>query len=128
LRRYGVPQRLADLDQHLVVHYSSRFGGDPPSFEWQEGGVVRERAMRSQLTVNNADAYRAACLAGLGIIQAPRRGVESALATGQLVEVLPTYSAAPMPVALVHGYGRSVPRRVRAAMNWLCKVLAPHCA
>ena len=39
-------------------------------------------------------------------------------------ELLPAFVPAPMPVSIVHPYGRSVPRRVRAVMTWLAKVLA----
>jgi hypothetical protein len=30
-----------------------------------------------------------------------------------------------MPVSLVHGHGRNVPKRVRTVMQWLAAVLAP---
>jgi DNA-binding transcriptional LysR family regulator len=42
------------------------------------------------------DAYNAACLAGLGLIQAPEIGVREHLARGVLVEVLPRYRPEPM--------------------------------
>jgi DNA-binding transcriptional LysR family regulator len=126
LARHGVPRSLGDLDQHLVVHYSLRFGADEPSFEYRDGARVRELPMRSAITVNSADAYRAACLAGLGIIQAPRTGMREALASGVLIEVLPELVSAPMPVALVHGHARNLPRRVRAVMTWLAEVMRPH--
>lgn len=82
--------------------------------------------MRSLLTVNSADAYRAACRAGLGIIQAPRFGVADALRDGTLVEILPEFTAAPIPVAWVHAYARAVPRRVRVFMDWVATVIEPH--
>jgi DNA-binding transcriptional LysR family regulator len=126
LGRHGTPRSLADLGRHMVVHYSLRFGADGPSFEYRDGARVRELPMRSAVTVNSADAYRAACLAGLGIIQAPRIGMGSALAAGALVEVLPDLMCAPMPVALVHGHARNLPRRVRAVMTWLAEVVGPH--
>ncbi len=127
-KKHGLPHTLEDLERHYAVHYSLRFGADAASFEWQDGDRVRERPMKSLLTVNNADAYRAACVAGLGLIQAPRIGVESALATGLLLEVLPTYQAAPMPVSIVHPYRRGAPQRVRAVMAWLAEMLGPRCA
>jgi DNA-binding transcriptional LysR family regulator len=125
LRRYGTPRSLADLDAHWVVHYSLEFGADAPSFEYRAGTGYLERPMRSLLTVNNADAYTAACLAGLGIIQAPRLGITPHLSSGALVEVLPDFSCAPMPVSLVHAHARNVPKRVRAFMAWLAELLVP---
>ncbi|WP_437596587.1 LysR family transcriptional regulator [Sorangium sp. So ce590] len=126
LRKHGTPRRLEDLDRHLVVHYSSALGAEAPSFEYPDDGGYRERPMRSVVTVNGADAYRAACVAGLGIIQAPRVGVLESITAGVLVEVLPALTCAPMPVSLLHTHGRGVPRRVRAVMSWITEVLSPH--
>ncbi|WP_438029826.1 LysR family transcriptional regulator [Sorangium sp. So ce233] len=126
LRKHGTPRRLEDLDRHLIVHYSSTLGAEAPSFEYPHDGGYRERPMRSAVTVNSADAYRAACVAGLGIIQAPRVGMLESITAGALVEVLPALTCAPMPVSLLHTHGRSVPRRVRAVMSWITEVLSPH--
>jgi DNA-binding transcriptional LysR family regulator len=126
LRKHGTPHRLEDLDRHVVVHYSSTLGADAPSFEYPDDGGYHERPMRSVVTVNSADAYLAACIAGLGIIQVPRAGVLPSIAAGALVEVLPDLTCAPMPVSLLHTHGRSVPRRVRAVMSWIAELLAPH--
>lgn len=119
LRKHGTPQRLEDLDQHWVVHYSSTLGAEPPSFEYPHANGHRQWPMRAQLTVNSADAYQAACVAGLGIIQAPRVGLITALAAGRCVEILPALTCASLPVSLLHTHGRNVPRRVRAVMQWL---------
>lgn len=126
LVKYGTPRTLADLEHHLVVHYSLSFGSDKPTFEYRDGASYRERPMRSIITVNSADGYAGACAAGLGIIQAPRAGLASRLASGELVEILPDFPAAPMPVSIVHGHARHVPKRVRAVMTWLAQLLQPH--
>ena len=126
LVKHGTPRVLADLDRHVLVHYSGRFGADAPGFEYRDGDRYRERPMRAVVTVNAADAYHAACVAGLGIIQAPRIGVAASLADGTLVEVLPDHTCAPMPVSLVHAHGSRVPERARAFMSWLARILEPH--
>jgi DNA-binding transcriptional LysR family regulator len=123
LRKYGIPRGLDDLERHFVVHYSPSLGGDEPVFEFPDGGGHRERPMRSLVTVNDSAAYEAACLAGLGIIQAPRWNRRDLVERGLLVEVLPELTCAPMPVSLVHGHGRNVPRRVRAVMAWIAQVV-----
>lgn len=120
LRERGIPKSLEDLRNHLVVH----FAADPaPVFEYFDGKDYAELPMRSVLTVDNVDAYLAACVAGLGIVQVPRHGQDRAIDT--LVEVLPELVARPMPIALMHTHGRSVPRRVRAVMSWLTELLTP---
>jgi DNA-binding transcriptional LysR family regulator len=125
LRKFGTPRALDDLDRHFVVHYSLSLGADEPMFEYRDGDRYRERPMRSLVTVNTSDAYEAACVAGLGIIQAPRWGRSDVLRSGFLVEVLPDFPCAPMPVTLVHGHGRNVPKRVRAVLAWLTQVVEP---
>ncbi|MCA9517662.1 MAG: LysR family transcriptional regulator, partial [Myxococcales bacterium] len=90
LRRHGVPATLDDLDRHVVIDYAQRFGASAPGFEHRApDGAYVDRPMRAVLSVNSADAYRVACLAGLGIIQVPRHSVREHLDDGSLVEVLP---------------------------------------
>jgi DNA-binding transcriptional LysR family regulator len=125
LRRRGTPRTLDDLAGHVLVGYAPRFGGDAPAFEYRAGDHYALLPMRSAIAVNSTDAYRAACLAGLGIIQVPVIGVRDQLETGDLVEILPDLPSEPMPVSLVHAHGRRVPRRVRAVMTWLAEVIAP---
>ena len=114
LEKYGTPRSLADLAQHVIVDYSLTFGNERPSFEYFDGSSYRELEMRSTVTVNSSDAYHSACLAGLGIIQAPRTGMVASLASGSLVEILPDLRAAPMPVSLVQGHSRQARAPVRA--------------
>ncbi len=126
LEKYGTPRSVSDLAQHLLVHYSLTFAGEAPSFEYFDGDRYREQEMRCAVTVNSTDAYQAACLAGLGIIQAPRTGMAASLASGGLVEVLPDLQAEPLPVSLVQGHSRQARAPVRAVMAWLTQIMAPH--
>lgn len=121
--RYGVPERLEDLADHRVVHYGS--DAEASAFEWADDRGWHERPVPSAITVNNADAYEAACMAGLGIIQVPRIGLVDRLASGELVEVLPEHRCPPMPVTLLHTHGRRPPRRVRALIGWIAEILGP---
>ncbi len=120
----GVPQVLADLDHHALVHYVGTLGQRSPGFEYFDGQRYQSWPMHGALTVNSADGYSAAALAGLGIIQVPELGAREALRTGSLVEVLPDCVAEPMPVNLVYAQRRHLPRRVEAFMTWLAEVLA----
>ncbi len=120
LRQHGVPLTLDDLRDHLVVHYAA----DPaPVFEYLDGQTYRELPMRSAVTVDNIETYQAACVAGLGIVQLPRHDQDRH--RHELVEILPGFTARPVPITLLHTHGRSAPRRVRAVMAWLRELLAP---
>jgi DNA-binding transcriptional LysR family regulator len=125
LREYGTPQTLDDLDRHRLVHYTLTLGSAPPGWEYHDGERFRFREMHGVVTVNSTDAYQAACLAGLGIIQAPALGVRELLDQGRLVELLPAFAAEPMPVSLLYPNRRHLSKRVQAFMAWLAQVLAP---
>ncbi|MDV3440729.1 LysR family transcriptional regulator [Pseudomonas otitidis] len=125
LARHGTPQTAEDLARHHLVHYQPVLGARPVGFEYQQDGRLVRLPMGGCLTVNSTDAYEGACLGGLGIIQAPRLGLAELLASGELVEVLPQLSAPPLPLNLLYAH-RLQPRRVRAFMDWLDDLLAPH--
>jgi DNA-binding transcriptional LysR family regulator len=126
--RHGVPQSLAELASHRLVHYTSVLGSKSGGFEYAQGDSDKAIAMPGQVAVNNAEAYQAACVAGLGIIQAPYVGLRELFASGQLLRVLPDFEARPMPLSLVYASRRNQATRVRVVMDWLARVVAEHCA
>ena len=128
LAAHGTPTRLDELDAHWLVHYSSTLGAGAMGWEYVDGARVHVKPMRARLTVNNANAYQAACVAGLGLIQVPEAGIAPLIKAGQLVEVLPRYRAAPMPVSLVYAHRAGLSKRLRALMDWLASVLSPRLA
>lgn len=129
LARFGMPKSLTDLENHQLVHYMPALGGKPGGFEYRE--ITNEKsepiektiAMQSVLTVNNTDAYTGACLAGLGIIQSPEPGMRDYIEAGRLVEILPDYRPAPMPVSLVYANRRHLPKRAQVFMAWLTELV-----
>ncbi len=108
------------------MDYAPTLGGERPTFEYRDGNRYRELPMRSLVTVNGTDAYHAACVAGLGIIQVPRLGTRASLAAGELVEILPGLECERMPVSLVQGHASRAREPVRAVMTWLAQIVAPH--
>ena len=69
--------------------------------------------------VNNAESYIACCRAGLGLMQIPRYDVQHLLDAGELVEVLPGYRAASMPIALIYPIAASDRAARRCFMSGL---------
>lgn len=128
LRQHGTPQSLGDLVHHRLVHFVNTLGARSTGFEAVVDGALVATPMQGSITVNNAEAYMAACLAGLGIIQVPRLGVVDLLARGEIVEVLPQCAAPPMPLTLMYANRRNLPRRVRVVMDWLAEVVGEHLA
>jgi DNA-binding transcriptional LysR family regulator len=119
LEEHGRPRTLADLDRHYLVHYTPTLGQKADGWEYEEDGVWKQRPMRARIAVNNTDAYVAACVAGLGLIQSPRYTLEADLKAGRLVEVLPRFRARPMPLTILYPHRRHLSRRVRAFIDWL---------
>ena len=117
--RFGYPETLEDLGSHAVIHYAATLGTRPQGFEFYNGTSTQWVKTGGVLTVNSTETYQAACIAGLGIIQVPRVGVRDALRTRKLIEVLPQYRAAPMPVSLIYPHRRNLSRRVHLFMEWL---------
>lgn len=128
LRRRGTPRTLEDLAQHDLIHYVNTLGAKSTGFEYPEGGGYRSLAMSGPVVVNSSDAYEAACLAGLGLVQAPEIGLREHLDSGTLVEVLPHLRAEPMAVSLLYAHRRNLPTRTRVFMDWLTGLLQPHLA
>jgi DNA-binding transcriptional LysR family regulator len=126
LRAHGTPHTLADLAGHHVVHYMPSLNAQGAAWEYVDAdGQRRTLPMRAHVTVNGTDAYQAAALAGLGLIQAPAFGTEDLVASGRLVEVLPEFLAPAMPVSLMLPHRRQLAPRVQAVMAWLAQLIAP---
>jgi DNA-binding transcriptional LysR family regulator len=124
LKAHGTPKRLADLARHRMVHWAGSFGQKPSGWEYEEGGAWKELPMRGSITVNNAEAYVAAAVAGLGLIQTPVLSLDVELEAGRLVEVLPRHRAASMPVSILYPHRRQLSRRVRVFIDWLAERLS----
>jgi DNA-binding transcriptional LysR family regulator len=77
-----------------------------------------EMEPRHLLSVNDTNAYLAAGLAGLGIIQAPRYAVQSAIVGGQLRPILEDWQTDAIPVHIVFPSNRFLSAKVRVFIDW----------
>lgn len=73
---------------------------------------------------NNGSATAAAALAGLGVAFLPVAEVAPHFASGALVEVLPQWQMASMPMSIVYPYTRHLSARVRAFTDWVAELMA----
>ena len=131
LAAHGTPATPDDLltQGHALVHYSQTWADRRPRFDWVDAdGRAQSLPLPARVTVNHTDAYQAAALAGMGLVQAPCVGMRAALSEGRLVRVLQGYEPAPLPVQLVMSQRRHTPRRVRVFMDWLTGLLTDHLA
>ena len=123
LEKYGIPRTLDDLEHHHLVDYMQTLGTKSRGFEYLNNGELAYVDMPRSITVNNSEAYNAAALAGLGIVQVPRVGIEHYLRQGNLQQILTNYAIEPMPVNLLYAKRRNLSRRTRVFMDWLTIVV-----
>ncbi|MFT7772403.1 MAG: LysR family transcriptional regulator [Roseateles sp.] len=123
---HGEPTEPADLAGHFAVHYLSTSGVRASRWEWQQDGEEHSMPVAGRVSANNVESYIALALAGLGLIQVPAFDVREHLEQGDLVEVMPRYRPAPMPVHLVVQGRQHLSRRVRAFAQWVETVLQSH--
>lgn len=119
LQRHGTPKTPHDLSHHWAVNYASPSSGRVENWEWLEGEALQSVSMQGRVTVNNAEAYIACCLAGLGLIQIPAYDVRPHLESGELIEVMPAHRAEPMPMALLYPHRQHLSRRLQVFADWL---------
>ena len=122
INAYGLPKDLADLDNHLMIQYSSPTTGK--AFEWayQKDGEMLERPMATRVTVNSAETYIASAIAGLGIIQVPAYDVRTELKENLLIEILSELRPANMPVHAIYTHRTPAPKIYRV-IEWIQSLL-----
>ena len=119
LQRHGEPRALQDLATHRsIVFRLPGSGRDRPQQFGLKGRLVELQPAQG-LRFNDGEAMVQAALLGLGLAQVPDNMVDEALATGQLVELLPQHRPPPMPIHAVMPAHRMVPARVRVLLDAL---------
>lgn len=126
LATHGTPKHPRELEspQHSLVHYFSSRTGRPFPVDFSRDGERHEIQGHYQLSVNDGNAYLAAGLAGLGIIQAPTFMLLKHLRTGQLQRILPDWNTDPLPVWVVYPPNRHVSTRLRVFVDWVVEIFS----
>ena len=122
LERHGMPDDLAALTTHRAVNYMSSATGNALPLEFTVDERIVEVNLEAIVSVTGTDLYTGASVAGLGLVQVPRYRVESELAAGSLVVVLPQFPPPPMPVTVLYPQSRQLSSRVRVFAQWLREI------
>jgi len=123
LDRHGTPQTIEDLSRHQIITYLSPLSGRPEEWEWVDNGRSHGVQTPTRISVDDAEALIACCLAGLGLIQIPFYDVEDYLKAGRLATFMPDRTAAPMPISLLHPHRRPLSRRLQVFIDWVSALL-----
>ena len=119
LQARGVPQSLEDLSGHQVVEYFSSVSGKRYGLEFQTGDEVRLIDLPKQVSVNSAEGYLAACMAGYGLVQTPHYHVAQLVREGRLQEVLGDCLPPRLALTALYPQHRQLSSRVRVFVDWL---------
>ncbi|MEO1331453.1 MAG: LysR family transcriptional regulator [Pseudomonadota bacterium] len=118
LKRVGEPERIEDLNDHALLHYSYLASGR----SWKlvaPGGAERTVRAAGPLTVNNGDALLAAAERGIGVALVPDFIYEASVAAGRTRIVLPSATPEPLGIWAVTPPGRFTQPKVRAFVDFL---------
>jgi LysR family transcriptional regulator, regulator for bpeEF and oprC len=117
LQRRGTPSHPDQLMDHDLIAFAP--GGKPAPLRLLRDTEKIEIAQDiPRLRVDSRYAQRDALLAGLGIAENLRLIAESEVAAGRLVQVLPAWSRAPVPVHAVFPSHRFLTPKVRAFVEY----------
>jgi DNA-binding transcriptional LysR family regulator len=119
---HGMPETLENLRDHQAINWvnSNSRRTMPWTFTTPEG--PREMTLSGKLVVDNSEAYVAAGLAGLGLVQGMNVFLKPYLDSGQLVEVLPGNPSPDRKLTLLYPH-RHLSHKVRVFTEWLERLL-----
>jgi DNA-binding transcriptional LysR family regulator len=117
IEAHGCPQEPADLARHRLLRYDIG-GGAQVRLEDQQGKVHTVQT-DSRVVANNGDFLRDMAMAGHGIIVTPSFIAWQALASGDLVEVMPGFAPPPLDAWAVYPQTRYLSRRARMFIDFL---------
>lgn len=115
--RHGAPRHPRELSHHQVIAYSYLATKDEWHFTGPEGPVSVHT--HPWMHTNNGETCRAAALAHQGVILQPRFVVGEALASGQLVELLPEYRSTEIGIYAVYPSRKHLSAKVRVLIDFL---------
>lgn len=126
LALHGKPATPADLHVLPTIGMISSRDGRPLPFRFAKDPENLQISFTHRLVVNDTNAYVAAGLSGLGIIQAPSYCVHAALSDGRLVGVLDECCTPSIPVNVIYPPNRYVSAKVRVFIDWVVGLFERH--
>ena len=118
IKQFGRPERLDDLSEHKLLHYSNLSTGN----FWRlktRSGEERHFRVGGNLTANNGESLRRAAEGGLGIAFLPTFILGDAVQKGDLVELLPDTFNNTLGIYAVYPPGRFIQPKLRAFIDFL---------
>ncbi len=121
--KYGQPQKIDDLNEHKLLHYSNNSAGNV----WKltaPSGEKRQVRTAGWLTVNDGQSLLNAAIAGLGIAYLPSFLYAEAKDQGLVQEAIPELPIETQGIFAVYPPGRFTQPKVRAFIDFLVHAFA----
>ena len=116
--KYGRPQRIDDLNDHKLLHYSNQAAGNV----WKitaPSGEQRQVRTAGWLTVNDGQSLLNAAIGGLGIAYLPSFLYADAMRQGLLEDAIPELPEEIQGIYAIYPPGRYTQPKVRAFIDFL---------
>jgi LysR family transcriptional regulator for bpeEF and oprC len=126
LSRYGRPAHPDELVRHRCVNYFSSRTGKLFDWDFARNGERIQVALPGHIAVNDTNAYTAAGLAGLGIVQMPNFMLEPMISDGRFELLLADWTSDPLPVHVVYPQNRHLSAKVRVFVEWVAELFSNH--
>jgi DNA-binding transcriptional LysR family regulator len=129
LSAFGTPATPGELhSRHRLLGLVSTRTGKPITFRFVRDAEEIEIEPHPRFGVDDTNAYLAAGLAGLGVLQAPAYMVDAAVRNGQLGAVLQDWTTPPVPVHVLYRPNRFLGAKVRVFIDWMATLFErnPH--
>ena len=122
LQQHGTPQMPAELVQHQCLHYTNVSHREGWTL-YDQAGNASNVQIRGQLCANNGEVLKQAAIAGMGVALLPDFELIAALEKGELVRILPDYSAQTVSVYAVYPSRQFLPEKTRVLVDFLISSL-----
>jgi len=122
-KRFGRPEKIDDLNDHKLLHYSNQASGNV----WKltaPSGEKRQVRTAGWLTVNDGQSLLNAAISGLGIAYLPSFLYSEAMKAGLVQEAIPELPVEIMGIYAVYPPGRFTQPKVRAFIDFLAEQFA----
>lgn len=121
LEQRSAPKRPDDISHHECICYSR--AGDGRAWTFSDGSDEVFVRIAPRLVANNAVAVHRAVLAGGGLAILSHLLACPDIEAGRLVNVMPEFPPARLPISVVYPSRRNVPLRVRTVLDFLVQAV-----
>jgi DNA-binding transcriptional LysR family regulator len=123
LERYGTPRSPHDLLHHETLLFRDPQTGRPFQWEFSKDGQAIDVDVRGRMTTDDPSTAIEACAAGHGIFQSLALGLDAWLRRGELVQILPEWSAERYPLYAYLPSRRLPPAKVRVFLDFIVETV-----